>query len=54
MGEYFHTTSGDHSFMDAYREYEQQWNATDFAGRASLHLAGYEVFAYSQASWARP
>ena len=54
MGEYFRASGGNHTFADAFAEYERQWNSTSFAGRSALHLAGYQVYAYSHAAWARP
>lgn len=54
MGNYFSSTGQNKSFDDAYNDLLTQFNASTFAGKSNIRMAGYQVFAYSFASAARP
>ena len=54
MQNYYSVTGQNHSFAAAYADLADQFNATPFAGKTNVRLAGYQVFSYSWAKQARP
>lgn len=54
MQDYYSVGGQNHSFDDAYADIVNQFNATNFTGKANVRLMGYQLFDYSLAKQARP
>ena len=53
MGDYFNSTSQNHSFQDAYVSILNQFDAASFDYKDYVRLIGYQIFTYSYAVMVR-
>ncbi|WP_247235228.1 hypothetical protein [Telluribacter sp. SYSU D00476] len=54
MADYYRVTDQNHTFEASYQNLVDQFTKADFDGKANIRLIGYQLFAYTFASAARP
>lgn len=54
MADYYRATARNHSFEQSYQNLVEQYAKAEFEGKANIRLIGYQLFAYTFASAARP